>query len=457
MNLFDVTRGVPAHIGPRNKGKANNGPRDATKEEVRAYLLMIAQRRGVFVPDDVSFSHAGIYSDEHGSILVMPGYGEPPAMVTMETLGEDGEVIASQTMPIEPKKGGVVWTREVVRRTAGPVLKVAKPRKAKAAPIAEPAAAPPIEAPEIPASAVAGERGEAPDAPMGQIDADALREAPAGNSGEEFETAPILASAQAKTAELQGDGGEFKPADPIAELTARLAALESRVATLSGESIAAPTVAKRTPAHERAIRRAWAERAKVRGLRFNIELGCDQLENAQAELRAKIEIARLTERVLADTERQLAKHIAHGNALQAKRRRAVLSARDLQKRLNAEHRLVDLYAAKRREAEDVARDWSVKEEAQRQRASVAEAALSRLQADLADPHQPERESDLLLLKRQRDDARAEAERERNAAAAVNERNARLQSVMADLGERFEVMAGRVARAEAALRVQGAVA
>ncbi|WP_310530750.1 DNA polymerase III subunit beta [Novosphingobium sp.] len=293
--------------------------------------------------------------------------------------------------------------------------------------------APPADMPEIPASAGAGERVEAPDAPMGQIDADALSEAPSAR------------------ADVMGESHDYSP-DPIAELAARLASLESRVATLSGESIASealipsgnlpgnylasPTVARRTPAHERAVRRAWAERAKVRATKSSEAAAWFQARLAQ------------------DTNRNNLRSAQHWRekceAITAKRRRAVMFARDLQKRLSAEHRLVDRANERRGTAEAQAA-------AQMQRAMVAEAALTKSRADLADPHQPERESDLLLLKRQRDDARAEAERERNAAAAVNERNTRLQSVMADLGERFEVMAGRVARAEAALRVQGAVA
>lgn len=68
---------------------------------------------------------------------------------------------------------------------------------------------------------------------------------------------------------------EAETPDPIAELTARLEALEVRLATLPVVSVeigipiteAAPIRAARTPAHERAIRRAWQERKERRRLR----------------------------------------------------------------------------------------------------------------------------------------------------------------------------------------------
>lgn len=208
-----------------------------------------------------------------------------------------------------------------------------------------------------------------------------------------------------------------------------------------------------TPADFPLTRLAPVADGRGKAARLQRSIAGDQMrmrEQVQSELRT-------AERHRAEHQASWQAALLEGAAINRKRRRAVLFARDLQKRLNTEYALVDRANMKRSEAEEAARDWSRKEEAQRQRANVAEAALTKLRADLADPHQPERESDLLLLKRQRDEARAEAERERNAAAAVNERNTRLQSVMADLGERFEVMAGRVARAEAALRVQGAVA
>lgn len=452
MNLFDVCAFIEAPLG--------TGPRQANDSEVSAYLDWQRERRGLVKLPRQGLEWSGSYRRgrdericigatygaqtvaavhesgrwegenytpgrntpaqwENGSYsLLMPGYAAHRETVTMETLDESGEVIASQTLPREPKKGGVIWSRDEIRKACGPVLKVAKPRKVKSAPIAEPAAAPPIEAPEIPASAGAGERVEAPDAPMGQIDASALREAP---------SAP---------AELVQETHKLPDADPIAELTARLASLESRVATLSGESIAAPTVAKRTPAHERAIRRAWAERKAARKLLAAY--------NRSGDDRRALSLA------LQEAEGRLQRATT-------KRRRAVLALRDAHQRADLDRRALLAgrdYADRLQTERDEARSEAT---ATRQANGVLQASLTKLRADLADPHQPERESDLLLLKRQRDEARAEAERERNAAAAVNERNTRLQSVMADLGERFEVMAGRVARAEAALRVQGAVA
>lgn len=48
----------------------------------------------------------------------------------------------------------------------------------------------------------------------------------------------------------------------------------------------------------------------------------------------------------------------------------------------------------------------------------------------------------------------ERDQARNALAAVNQRNIAMQRALDDLAERFEAMAGRVARAEAAMRKAG---
>ena len=97
---------------------------------------------------------------------------------------------------------------------------------------------------------------------------------------------------------------------------------------------------KGAPAHERAIRRAWAERRAARLQRLIAADHMRMREQVQEALRESMRAeARKGERIVA---------------LKDKRRRAVLKARDLQSRLYAEHRLVDQANERRRKARD---DW----------------------------------------------------------------------------------------------------
>ena len=52
--------------------------------------------------------------------------------VTMETLDDSGAIIATSTLLAEPKKGGIIWTRDQVRAAAGPVTNPARPKRTKA-------------------------------------------------------------------------------------------------------------------------------------------------------------------------------------------------------------------------------------------------------------------------------------------------------------------------------------
>jgi chromosome segregation ATPase len=87
---------------------------------------------------------------------------------------------------------------------------------------------------------------------------------------------------------------------------------------------------------------------------------------------------------------------------------------------------------------------------QRQRADVLAAQLDKLRADMADPIQPERASDIARLVRERDEAR-------NAAAATSARNASLQAALNSLGDKLEAMAVKVTLAERAARVAPPIA
>jgi hypothetical protein len=163
--------------------------------------------------------------------LLMPGYNAHRQRVTMETLDDSGEVIAASTLPIEPKKGGVIWDRAAVRKAAGPVA------KGKAARM-----------PVIAATEVLEEQ-------------EALE--PVQQAAEPIE------ALSAPPVEPASEPCSLPATDSIADILTRVADLEARVATLSEQSQVTPigeARAKRTPAHERAIRRAWAERSARRAL-----------------------------------------------------------------------------------------------------------------------------------------------------------------------------------------------
>lgn len=256
--LFDVTPGFQT--------VRSDKPRAATEDEVKAYFLWLQERDNLprqtnsfeihwraigqgrnahryaigatFGRETASQEReqggwkpaqfeSGAYS------IVMPGCDFARQRVTMEILDEAGDVAHTSTMPIEPKKGGVIWDRTTVRKAAGSV--------AKAKPV------------EIPAPANAQEQIEVPE-PY-----EVLEPVKALKPPSEAISQPVDNSAQISPAVAQPDG---QP--DIAALLARMDVLEARLAALPAQSDATPTSAigraRRTPAHERAIRRAWSER-----------------------------------------------------------------------------------------------------------------------------------------------------------------------------------------------------
>ncbi len=151
-DLFGVKSGF---YGSGNGGHiTGDKPRAATEDEARAYADFIRRKNGL--PDlgtpalqhtgycrgqapGQHFHYRGATFGQHlgggeyeaGAFSVLfPGANTMRATVTMETLDDAGEVVSSQTMPVEPKKGGVVWSREDVRKACGPVAKAKAARKA---------------------------------------------------------------------------------------------------------------------------------------------------------------------------------------------------------------------------------------------------------------------------------------------------------------------------------------
>ena len=138
MNLFDITRGIECPL--------SNTPRAANDAEIAAYMEWQRERRGLARMSD----HSLIFADsprgrrferghcigltcgavtepakaerldcgryvrtesqyETGSYsIVMPGHNAHKQTVTFDSLDDAGEVQRTQTLPREPKKGGVI-------------------------------------------------------------------------------------------------------------------------------------------------------------------------------------------------------------------------------------------------------------------------------------------------------------------------------------------------------------
>ena len=275
-SLFDVYTDCSSMIGPKP------GPRQAVDSEIFAYAAWLSHKAG-FLPRDareivgcgyrrgqrglspckgVTYGKKGdwnnearAYGYEPGSFSVpFPGRNAHRDMVTMETLDDDGNVIASQTLPVEPKKGGVIWDRDAVRKAAG---KVAKPSRGKVA---------------APLSAEIDDKDENPVTETQEpvAVADDAREVVALPSGPEITPAEPVSNRD----ELPAPG----LADQVAALAAMVEEMRGQLAALStgtaesttpieGMTTKPPVSGKRvrTAAHERAIRRAWAMRQAKRG------------------------------------------------------------------------------------------------------------------------------------------------------------------------------------------------
>ena len=394
-DLFGVTKGFEGNGGAGiDTGK---GPRMATMAEAEAYADFIRRKNNLPEIGKPRLHHVGGYTGrgrtcafhyvgatygeetdragynsdtkqktpaqyEPGAYSVLfPGANMMRATVTMETLDDDGEVVSSQTMPIEPKKGGVVWSKDDVRKACGPV---AKPEKAKrASTVAKRRAAPTMDKRRRAVLLALKLRAE-------------LRR-------ERAISASRFGHIMDLTRDLHGVGGAESREDCAAPVTAAdapatapdaiLSDLAAAEALMRGEGYVAPLPvtpeadptaiqsSKRTPAHERMIRRAWAERKAAREARYQAE----EWEEAQ--------------------HRAWSEGIGH----KIKRRRAVLKARELHQRLPAEQRLADRAKDQARLAESIAEDHlRMREDVQRvlrateARLAAAEAENAQLWAEI---------------------------------------------------------------------------
>ena len=491
MNLFDICAFIEAPLG--------TGPRQANDSEVSAYLDWQRERRGLVKLPCQGLEWSGSYRRgkdericigatygaqtvaavhesgrwegenytpgrntpaqwENGSYsLLMPGYAAHRATVTMETLNDAGEVQRSQTLPREPKKGGVIWSRDEVRKAHGPVEKARKARASKA-PI-------PVETPPIPvhAEAVAVDPveicqmeaagsdsgpcavAEAPEAP------EALCEAVSGQDE------PVTIADKLPAPEAVKDS---LTTDPVAALVARVEALEAIVATLSAETGRTPIPAvqdrpKRSAAHERAIRRAWAERKARRDMLQTLTVAAANQASSNGEIMRlrdectswkRIAAERLTflhrsqDKRIASVQRARRMIAAARHAATFERQRAAVLASQLAKAQEdlagaySETELQAAVAVERERAASLRADLEAARAEGEGRADGAGVAAAQAAAQMARAIAAEEAVAAV---------RADLDKERAALAAVTARNARLLQSMADLTERVE-------RAEAAI-------
>jgi hypothetical protein len=129
--------------------------------------------------------------------------------------------------------------------------------------------------------------------------------------------------------------------DYCARLERKLLAAAKHQAIIAAERDAAIARPKRTPAHERAIRRAWGERKAAQAARRDVE-------RERARGNEAVQQAVKYRTWWESVSRDASVICAERDALAFKRRRALLKARDLQKRLSAEYKVVD-HANERRQ------------------------------------------------------------------------------------------------------------
>lgn len=144
MNLFDVTKSIdPFNPGMRDRRTRNDGPRDCTERELRAYLNWLAERDGIAVPAGAKYGPDGITAG--GAVIVpMPGYGVPQ-IVTCEIEDDAGNVVRSFPLPAD-KSGKLPMTAKQVQEWSG--LAPKRKARAKAAPKVPSAPIPAQMAPE---------------------------------------------------------------------------------------------------------------------------------------------------------------------------------------------------------------------------------------------------------------------------------------------------------------------
>lgn len=471
FDLFSATAGCQS-VG--DKRKAND-------DECRAYARWLAMRAGIVEAVTNSPKLEWKNFDRRGrervcigayfgdAFVAFPGADQNGA-VTFELLDESGNVETSGTIYAKPNGAlNIAAADASAMKESAKAWSKANKGKSKAAPVAPPIAEP---APVAPVSGELTAPESATETPQD--------DAPATTLAGQSEIAP-----QDEKIGLPDDV-EAQP-DPIAALMARMDALESRLESLSsvdfgpqGESAtkcekltymstSAPIAAietdaplsgelraKRSPAHVRAIMAYLAMRKARNAERKHNAIGMQQLDAMRADRDDWQKIAEQNAQRCDEWESLQQRTWEQAMGFKMQRRRAILKALTLRSNLRLSRdiaadrlkQIVDMSdrliseSSKATTAETCAR-------AAENREAALKSELSSLKAKIADPSNPVRESDMLMLKGNAEAWQAKAE----AAIAESERLKRL--ALQNAGH-IETLASRVARAETMLRESGAL-
>jgi hypothetical protein len=402
LDLFSVSKETKSMIGTNPK------PRQATVSEIMAYAEWLALSAGLAplaVSEIIGCAHErgrkmapaqgvtygastkrgrDVEWQEGAFSVAFPGRNAHRDRVTLETLDEAGEVVASSTLPLEPKKGGVIWDKAAVRKACGVVGR-------KCPPIPSPAASEASPAPEEQEANNTVPRVDEPAAPP-PVEMKAVAEQPQAPS----ELADRVATLEAMVHELL----QHRAAPPV-----------------SMESQEPVAQLKRSPTHERAIRRAWAARATARQL-------TNRLVIAQQDIREG-------ERMLAMIAKQGTRHLERRRRVTALARARKPARWYSEKHMPAVAKLADDFAG---------------EATARERAEAELQAFKRLMPDSSTPARPE---DLARLIDERDAARREL-------ATLREKASHAARVQIKVADALEEMTGRALRAESALKAREAL-
>lgn len=439
-----------------------SGPRVANDDECHAYARWLAMKAGVVEAvtnsPDLKWRYGGRKNGDRVCIgahfgdtfVAFPGADQSGA-VTFELLDESGSVETAGTIYAKPNGALNISAADAAAiKESGKAWTKANKGKAKAAPVAT--VSEELDAPEC--------ATETPqDAP------------PATTLADDAEIAP--------QDEKNGlaDDIEAQP-DPVAALIARIEALEAAIngakagsATKSEKqtdlSTGTPIVAietetplpvqskaKRSPSHIRAIMAYLAMRKERRIFKDAAQQFMDARDHIQSALQAESESHAATHMAMEKYQRRVEQERALVHELRVKRRLAVMRALTLRSNLRLSRdkaadrlkQIVDMSdrliseSSKATTAETCAR-------AAENREATVKAELAELKRKIADPSNPARESDLLMLKGNAEAWQAKA----TAAIAEGERLKRL--AVQNAGH-IENLASRIARAETLLRESG---
>lgn len=464
FNLFDLFAKCQV-VGEKRK---------ANDDECRAYARWLAMRAGIVEAVTNSpklewknFDRRGreriCIGAYFGDVFVaFPGADQNGA-VTFELLDESGNVETSGTIYAKPNGAlNIAAADAQAMKESGKAWARANKGKAKAKPVAPPIAEP------APVATVSGEL-DAPESATETPQDGAPATTPAGMSE--------IAPQDEKNA--VADDIEAQP-DPIAALMARMDALESRLESIASVdfgqqgdgatkcekltymSTSTPIAAietdaplsgelkpKRSPAHVRAIMAYLAMRKERNAERKHNAIGMQQLDAMRADRDDWKAIAEQNAQRCDEWEGLQQRTWEQAMGFKMQRRRAILKALKIRSDRNRHRDISRDRFAHLREYMDKATTAETCARAAESREAALKTELASLKAKIADPSNPVRESDLVMLKGNAEQWQAKAER----AIAESERLKRL--AVQNAGH-IETLATRVARAETMLRESGAL-